>query len=38
MQGFYNDFIDNIIALRIAIAISILVIVFLLGSIGYHFI
>lgn len=38
MQGFYNDFIDNIIALRIAIALSILVVVFLLGSIGYHFI
>lgn len=38
MDRFYNDIIDNIIALRITIAFSILVIVFLVGSIGYHFI
>lgn len=38
MQRFYNDIIDNIIALRIAIALSILVIVFLIGSVGYHLI
>ena len=38
MQRFYNDIIDNIIALRIAIALSVLVFVFLVGSIGYHFI
>lgn len=38
MQKFYNDFIENIIALRIAIALSILVIVFFIGSVGYHLI
>jgi voltage-gated potassium channel len=38
MDRFYNNVIDNIIALRIAIALSVLVIVFLIGSIGYHFI
>lgn len=38
MQRFYNDIIDNIIALRIAIALSILVIVFVIGSVGYHLI
>lgn len=38
MNRFYNDVIDNIIALRIAIALSILVIVFFVGSLGYHFI
>jgi len=36
MKQFYNDIIDNIIALRIAIALSILVVVFFIGSIGYH--
>lgn len=38
MRTYFNDIIDNIVALRIAIASIILVIVFLLGSIGYHFI
>lgn len=38
MRGFYNDIIDNIIALRIAIALFILAIVFIIGSMGYHFI
>lgn len=36
MRQFYNNIIENIIALRIAIALSILIIVFLIGSIGYH--
>lgn len=36
MNGFYDNFIDNIIALRISIAFSILVIVFFIGSVGYH--
>lgn len=38
MDRFYNDIIDNIIAFRIAIALCILIIVFLIGSSGYHFI
>ena len=38
MNRFYNDIIDNIIALRISIALSVLVIVFFIGSVGYHFI
>lgn len=38
MQTFYNNVIDNIIAIRIAIALSILVVVFVIGSIGYHLI
>ncbi len=38
MARFYNDIIDNIIAFRIAIALSILVVVFVVGSLGYHFI
>ncbi|WP_138432012.1 potassium channel family protein [Fodinibius saliphilus] len=38
MQGFYNNIIDNIIARRIAIATTILVIVFIVGSLGYHFV
>jgi len=38
VHTYFNDIIDNIVALRIAIASIILVIVFLLGSIGYHFI
>lgn len=36
MPGIYNDIIDNIVAVRIAIATAILVIVFVVGSIGYH--
>jgi len=36
MNRFYNDIIDNIIALRIAIALSVLVVVFFIGSVGYH--
>lgn len=36
MNRFYNNIIENIIALRIAIALSILLFVFLIGSIGYH--
>jgi len=38
MQRIYNDIIDNIIALRIAIAFAILMVVFCIGSIGYHLI
>lgn len=38
MNRFYNDIIDNIIALRIAIALMILMVVFLVGSVGYHLI
>lgn len=38
MNRFYNDIIDNIIALRISIALSVLVIVFFIGSVGYHLI
>lgn len=38
MQGFYNNIIENIIAIRIAMAFTILVVVFLIGSLGYHFI
>jgi voltage-gated potassium channel len=38
MFRFYNDIIDNIIVFRIAIAVSILVVVFIVGSLGYHFI
>ncbi|WP_445664253.1 potassium channel family protein [Fodinibius sp. AD559] len=38
MFRFYNDIIDNIIVVRIAIAISILVVVFIVGSLGYHLI
>lgn len=38
MDRFFNNIIDNIIAFRIAIAFSILVVVFLIGSSGYHFI
>lgn len=38
MTPFYDDIIDSIIVLRISIALSILAVVFLLGSLGYHFI
>ncbi len=38
MFRFYNDIIDNIIVFRIAIAVSILVVVFIIGSLGYHLI
>lgn len=38
MFRFYNDIIDNIIIIRIAIAVSILVVVFIVGSLGYHLI
>lgn len=38
MQKFYNDIIDNIVALRIAIAFAILMVVFFVGSVGYHLI
>lgn len=38
MNGFYNNIIDNIIALRIIIASVILMIIFLIGSSGYHLI
>jgi len=38
MRRIYNDIIDNIIALRIAIAFAILVVVFFIGSVGYHLI
>lgn len=36
MRGIYNDIIDNIVALRIAIAFAILIVVFCIGSVGYH--
>lgn len=38
MARFYDDIIDNIIVGRITIAFSILVVVFIVGSIGYHLI
>ncbi len=38
MQGFYNNIIDNIIAIRIAIAFTVSAIVFIIGSFGYHFV
>ncbi|TYP93937.1 voltage-gated potassium channel [Fodinibius salinus] len=38
MNTFYNNVIDNIIATRIAIALSILVVVFVVGSFGYNII
>jgi voltage-gated potassium channel len=38
MFRLYNDIIDNIIIFRIAIAVSILVVVFIVGSLGYHLI
>lgn len=38
MNGFYNNIIDNIIALRIIIASVILMVIFLIGSSGYHLI
>ena len=37
MRRLFSDIIDNIVAVRIATATSILVIVFLMGTIGYHF-
>ncbi|MGK7370309.1 MAG: potassium channel family protein [Candidatus Halalkalibacterium sp. M3_1C_030] len=36
MRRLYSDIIDNIVALRIAIATSVLMVVFALGTIGYH--
>lgn len=36
MRRLYSDIIDNIVAVRIAIATTILVVVFFLGSVGYH--
>ncbi len=36
MRRLYSDIIDNIVALRIAIAASVLMVVFALGTIGYH--
>ncbi len=38
MRSFYNDILDNIVAFRILGAVGVLIIVFGLGSIGYHFI
>ncbi|MDR8392685.1 potassium channel protein [Aliifodinibius sp. S!AR15-10] len=38
MRSFYNDILDNIVAFRILGATGVLLIVFGLGSIGYHFI
>ncbi|MDZ7681345.1 MAG: potassium channel protein [Fodinibius sp.] len=38
MNRFYNDIIDNIIVLRISIALGVLVVVFFIGTVGYHFI
>lgn len=37
MRRLYSDIIDNLVAVRIATAVTILVIIFLLGSVGYHF-
>ncbi len=34
----YSDIIDNIVGLRIALATVFLAVIFLLGSVGYHFI
>lgn len=36
MRGFYSDFFNDIITLRITVALSILIVVFILGSVGYH--
>lgn len=36
MQRLYSDIIDNIVAARIAVASMILIVVFFLGSVGYH--
>lgn len=38
MRRLYSDIIDNIVAVRIAIATGILLIVFFLGSVGYYLI
>lgn len=38
MRSFYSDILDNIIAFRILGATGVLLIVFGLGSVGYHFI
>ena len=38
MNSFYNDILDNLIANRILGASGVLVVIFLLGSVGYHYI
>lgn len=38
MQDFYSNFLNNIVAVRIALALGILLVVFILGSFGYHLI
>ncbi|MDX1671067.1 MAG: potassium channel protein [Balneolaceae bacterium] len=38
MRTVFNDIIDNVIVFRILIASGILLVIFALGSIGYHFI
>lgn len=38
LRSFYNDILDNIVAFRILGATGILLVVFILGSVGYHFI
>jgi len=38
MRRLYSDIIDNVVTLRIAVATGILLVVFLLGSTGYHLI
>lgn len=37
MRRLYSDIIDNIVAVRIATAVTILIVIFMLGTIGYHF-
>lgn len=36
MRGFYSDIFNNIVTFRISIALFILIVIFLLGSTGYH--
>lgn len=38
MRSFFNNIIENVVALRISIAALILFVIFLLGSTGYHII
>lgn len=38
MRRFYSDIIENRILLRIGIASAVMVVIFILGSMGYHFI
>lgn len=38
MRRFYSDIIENTVILRIGVATAILVVIFALGSLGYHFV